>query len=80
MGARTETATNSTDSTIRDTTVPAAAPIHRAIDRVTAVQLTVQRLRQQLTAQDGLAAELDGLESTLQELGALLVAMRDTKD
>lgn len=60
--------------------IPAVEPIHRAVDRVSGLQITVQRMRQHLVAQDGTAQDGDQLEEPLHDPGGLLVALRVLKD
>lgn len=55
-------------------------PLHVAIDHLTVALLEVQQLRRQLAESDSIAAEYDRLEATLQELGELLVSLREAPD
>ena len=50
---------------------------HRAIDRLSAALLHVQRLRRQAASHDVLNADLERLEATLQELGGLLRQLQE---
>jgi hypothetical protein len=50
---------------------------HRAIDRLSAALLDVQRLRRQTARVDGLGPDLERLETTLHELGDLLRQLQD---
>lgn len=52
-------------------------PVHRAIDRLSAALLDVQRLRRRPAAHDGFAPDLERLEETLQELGLILRQLQE---
>jgi hypothetical protein len=52
-------------------------PVHRAIDRLSAALLDVQRLRRQSAAHDALSPDLERLETTLQELGVILRQLQE---
>lgn len=51
--------------------------VHRAIDRLSAALLDVQRLRRQTARVDGFDPDLERLETTLHELGDLLRQLQD---
>lgn len=52
--------------------------VHRAIDCLSAAQLDVQRIRRRPFLRDGLAEDMERLDATLHELGALLIRMQET--
>ena len=51
--------------------------LHRAIDRLSAALLDVQRLRRHPAVHDGFGSDLERLETTLQELGLILRQLQE---